>query len=239
MPVLFPKPQQQDILLDEKTRLSPTVFRYKFHAAGAESTPFVPGQFLTFVISDTVRRSYSFASAPDSGASFELVVDLAPGGPGSQFFDKLQPGASPRVFSPLGRFTFDEDSTRTRVYVATGTGIAPFRAVLQHDARIGGGAVPPTHLYWGLRHEEDIYLTEELDGFSKLLPDFSYDIILSKPGDGWQGKRGHVTEHVLARTDLASADYYLCGNGGMIRELEAGLLAAGVPGAQIRKDAFF
>lgn len=238
MPVAFLPPAHADVRLDGKVRLSPTVFRYTFHSLSGMPVTFNPGQFLTFFISDTVRRSYSFASSPASGDTFELVVDLSPGGPGSHFFESIQPGATPHVMMPLGRFYFDDDSPRRRIFIATGTGIAPFRAVLSHIAA-AARATPPTHLYWGLRHEQDIYLADDLERFVRDIPGFSYDIVLSKPDASWPGKRGHVTEYVLREPDLPDADYYLCGNGSMIREVEAGLKAAQVPDTHIKKDAFF
>jgi len=108
------------------------------------------------------------------------------------------------------------------------------------------------HLFWGLRHEEDIYLQEELekltedrglkteDGVEKST-EFQYSIVLSQPKEDWAGDRGHVTEHVLefAKANRQDYDWYLCGNNQMIKEVEEGLKVLGVPPEQMKKDAYY
>jgi NAD(P)H-flavin reductase len=95
-------------------------------------------------------------------------------------------------------------------------------------------------VYWGQRHESDLYLREELEA-ACTAAGASLHIHLSRPSESWQGPRGRITQPILeALPDLHAPTFYLVGNGAMIRELKAGLVQRGVDRKrQIRTEAFF
>ena len=153
-------------------------------------------------------------------------------GPGSLYFLSKKVGDALQMLAPLGNFCI-EPTPRRKVFVATGTGIAPIRSMLLHAIQ-----TTPMTLYWGLRHETDIYWNKEFVDLAKQYPTFQYTLVLSKPETQWQGKTGHVTEYLADEGDLTDADYYLCGNKQMISDTKVLLLAHHVPDVQIKTEMF-
>lgn len=183
---------------------------------------FKAGQFISFEVvhpqsQRPVVRPYSIASPP-SRPDIDLVLNLVPGGPGSTYLFGLKEGDETRFTGPAGSFYLREDVSRTHLFVATGTGIAPLRSMLH--ALIERGGSRPVILYWGLRSLPDLYYQDELARLAGTHPNFSFITTLSRPESDWTGERGRVTrlveERIASVQDLA---VYLCGNGGMIKEV--------------------
>jgi len=224
------KPQEISAVVQEKKQLTKTVFQFTFLVDQPDFS-FTPGQYGTVIIDTTTRRQYSFASAPNELPTCTVVIDTTPQGPGSKYFENLKIGDSIRMLAPLGLFV-PKDSPRKKIYVATGTGIAPFRSMVRSGYQ--------GSLYWGLRFDEDIYWKEEFDALVGQLTGFEFYLCLSKPSPQWQGLTGHVTEKVMElEKNLQNCDFYLCGNSNMISELEKRLLEAKVPKEQIFLDRFY
>jgi NAD(P)H-flavin reductase len=183
---------------------------------------FKAGQFISFeVINPQIQRPvvrpYSIASSP-SRNDIDLVLNLVPGGPGSSYLFSLKEGDETRFTGPAGSFYLREDLSRAHLFVATGTGIAPLRSMLHALVERGGSR--PVILYWGVRSQRDLYYQDELTRLANAHPNFSFLTTLSRPESGWAGERGRVTrlveERIASVQDLA---VYLCGNGGMIKEV--------------------
>ncbi len=183
---------------------------------------FIAGQFVSFEIDrpgSAVRatRPYSIASSPTDAKNVQLLFNRVSGGPGSGFLFTLQPGDVTAFKGPVGSFTL-RDSARDILFVATGTGIAPIRSMLQ--ALAAAGSRRRMTLLWGLRAERDLYYQDELTGLRDRLPHFSFTTTLSQPGANWRGAAGRVVPLVVSEIDtVANLDVYLCGNGSMIREV--------------------
>lgn len=228
------KPSLYQATVSSVTKLSSHVYQYIFTIP----TPlqFAPGQYATFMVDIQTRRQYSFAAPETNPMQFQIVIDVTPMGPGSKFFLEKQVGDTVDVLAPLGTFHFDTPTTPI-VFIATGTGIVPFRTMIEEYLTSGGKQ--EMTLVWGLRHEEDIFWKNILDGWQESYPNFHYSIILSKPSDFWQGKTGHVTEHIQEEIpNLETHAFYLCGNRHMIRDVKTDLLAHQVPEGQIKTELF-
>lgn len=181
-----------------------------------------------------VNRTMSIASPPSMKSDLVMVHDVSPMGPGSKWTIGLKVGDTATVVAPTGGVLSLLPTEKKKVLIATGTGIAPFRSIL-FDARYANIV-----LYWGLRHEEDIYWKAEFDTLAKTQSHFSWHLILSKPTPTWQGEVGHVTEHVLSNEkDLMNSEFYLCGNKAMIEDVRMKLLEQNVPNEQIKSELFF
>jgi CDP-4-dehydro-6-deoxyglucose reductase len=189
-----PKPQRYTVKILKKEKLTDTVLLCTFRTITPDSLVFTPGQYASFIIDEKTRRQYSFCSAPKDPSRFEIAIDTSPMGPGSKFFLSINEGDQPVCIAPLGTFVFDVQSFRKKVLIATGTGIAPFRSMVI-DYLTRGGTDDIT-LYWGMRHESDLYWVGEFQELSVKYPNFRFILTLSKPLDSWQGKRGRVTAHV-------------------------------------------
>ena len=113
-------------------------------------------------------------------------------------------------------------------------------------------ALPDMVLYWGLRHEEDIFWQKEFEDLATKYPNFRFVLTLSQPPDawpasnalrsnaGWQGKRGRVGDHVFAdEQNLVGCDFYVCGSKEMVVDMTQQLLAKNVPKEQIKSERFY
>lgn len=227
-------PSQQSATLSKKTQLSRSVYEFTFQLTHPIS--FTPGQYATFIIDSQTRRQYSFAAPCTNPNEFEIIVDVTPMGPGSKFFLDKKVGDTINVLAPLGTFHLISPTTPV-VFIATGTGIVPFRTMIEEYLKSGGKE--NLTLLWGLRHEEDIFWKDILEGWQKLGKNFNYSIILSKPSSVWQGKIGHVTEHIQEEIQgFETHTFYLCGNRHMISDVKTDLLAHQVPEGQIQTEMF-
>ncbi len=199
---------------------------------------FVAGQTVMLFIAPGVNRSMSIASVPEEKNSILLAHDVGPMGPYSKWALAAKPGDTMSFMGPLGIFVLDRESPRRKVFVATGSGIAPFYPIAK-DYLTHGGTGEIT-LYWGVRHEEDLFWQKELEILTRHYPNFRLLLTLSQGSDTWQGKRGYVREHIFSQEQhLPDTDFYLCGNRDMVREMKEKLNFAGVPPTQIKFELFY
>ncbi len=181
---------------------------------------FAAGQFVSFHLAapgipHRITRAYSIASPPSQSASITLLFNLVPGGPGSSFLYALAPGAEVCFKGPAGTFTPRDAPDRDLLFVATGTGIAPFRSMLR--ARLERPGEGRILLVWGLRSERDLYYQDELHELARRHRRFSFVTTLSRPSPAWTGAAGRVQRVVEERVrSAAGLAAYLCGSSAMI-----------------------
>ena len=121
--------------------------------------------------------------------------------------------------------------------VATGTGLAPIKAML--EALMHDPDCPPVSLYWGMRRAEDLYLDHDIRSWGDGLYDFRYEPVLSRPNAGWQGRRGYVQDAIVADfDDLSEYAIYLCGSPPMIADCKRRFLAHGASADHIYAEGF-
>ncbi len=205
---------------------------------------FKPGQFLAFqedVPGVGIQRSpYCMFQPPAADRTIEMLIRVFPEGPLSHYLASMRPGTTLAFRGPSGRSMLpkDDDIDSELVMLATGVGISPLHSVIVHLLREGDRR--RIQLFWGLRLEEDICLTDDLDALSAAHPNFTYSISLSQPPEGWDGLRGRLTETVPPLLDsLGGKRYYLSGNGAMCEEMELALSGMGVDRSLIRQERFF
>lgn len=222
----------------KKEQVAEKVFFVTFRLVSPPTISFRAGQNMMLMIAPGINRTMSIASPPANNSELLMVHDISPMGPGSQWTAGLHIGDSATIVAPTGGALSLIDSPRKKVMIATGTGVAPFHAMILDY--LGGGGLAPLVLYWGLRYEHDVYWKEEFDAIQAAHPSFIWHQVLSKPADTWQGLRGHVTQYVPAmEKDLLTSEFYLCGNKAMIEEAGALLLARDVPKEQIKTELFY
>ena len=121
--------------------------------------------------------------------------------------------------------------------VATGTGIAPLKSIL--ESLLDDDDCPPVSLYWGMRTEADLYLDDVIRSWQGRLYEFRYVPVLSRGGPSWRGRRGHVQQAVIADLpDLSEHGIYLCGSPAMIDEAKNEFAAHGAQLDHLYVDAF-
>lgn len=199
--------------------------------------PYLAGQYLNVHLGDGSPRSFSMASAP-GGTQLDFHVRRVPGGRFTeQQLDQAQPGQVLEVEVPLGTFYLRKEDYRPLLMVATGTGIAPIRAIL--ESLLDDPDCPPVWLYWGMRTEADLWLAEEFAGWKDRLYDFQFIPVLSHEGDAWSGRRGFVQDAIAEDfDDLSEHAVYLCGVPEMVRQAKDRFIGLNASIDHIYADSF-
>ena len=184
------------------------------------------------------NRPYSIISPPEEDRVIKLCVNLVAGGPGSTTLHNLRLGDEISFLHPFGYFTINVEADSSLLFVATGTGIAPIRAMIEH--LLHQGIKRPIRLYWGLRSERDLYHQEEFSALSQKFPFFKIITSLSQPSSDWPGDKGRVTERLpKEKINIENLEAYLCGNMTMIREVRTMLLDKGMTKKAIHFEKFY
>jgi len=221
-------PPTFDARLVRARPLSPSVRELVFERLDGAPFLFEAGQWVSLVLplpGGELRRAYSIASPPDASPRFELAVTHVQTGPGSTYLHALEPGATLKVVGPQGFFTRPLEAAGPSLFVATGTGVVPFRSMIR--TAIAANAPAPLWLLFGVRHEADVLWRDELESLTAD-PRVRVELTLSKPGEGWTGRKGYVQEHVrelwkeLEALGQGTPHAYACGLErmvGAVREL--------------------
>jgi len=202
--------------------LSSNVRELTFEMDSTASFSFKPGQWVNLYLpsgdGEPIRRAYSIASSPRSDLRFDLAVTLVENGPMSTFLHAAEIGTKMRVSEAQGVFAL-EPVVRPLLFVATGTGVAPFRSMLHVLAH--SKPKQPVVLLFGIRTERDVLYGEEFEALAKEWPDFSFEPTLSRASDAWKGRRGHVQVHLeeAVRKLGADCDAYICGLTRMVHDV--------------------
>ncbi len=233
------RPETYTATVSSVTRMAGEFYVGRFTLAQPKEIEFHAGQYVIFTIGPPKgNHTLSIASPPSEKGGITVLQSVAPMGGGSRWLLGLKPGDRAQFLGPLGKFVLQRQSTRPKVFVATGCGMAPIRSMILDYGESGGAA--PVMLWWGMRHETDLFWQEELTGLAAKYPTFHYTMTLSRPMNTWQGKRGRVTEHVIGETpELGRSEFYLCGNRAMIVDMRRLLTDNGVAAEQIFTETFF
>ena len=209
---------------------APEVRRFWVEAPGPETFDFKAGQFITLDLPIGDKRlqrwrSYSIANAPDDSNQIELCIVRSGKGPATAYlFDEVRTGSILRFKGPDGAFFLPDTLDKDLVFICTGTGIAPFRSMIQ-DIYRRGKPHRNIHLIFGTRYENGILYRNELEELAREHSEFRFDVVLSR-AENWPGFKGHVHQVYLnqyadIRPDVA---FYLCGWSSMIDEAVANLM---------------
>lgn len=217
-------------------RLAPDVIRVILRLPPATAFPFLPGQYINIIGPEGIRRSYSLANAPAADNTLELHIRAVEGGRMSNYwFNQAEENDLLRLNGPLGTFFLRETTEQNLVFLATGTGIAPVKAILEALCRQPTEQQPASvTVLWGGRTSADHYIDlPGLPGNYKFVP------VLSRPVESWAGARGYVHEVLLQHTlDLSCTIVYACGSDAMIHSAQNALIEAGLPAKNFFADAF-
>lgn len=198
-------------------RLADDVMRVELQLPANESFRFRAGQYIDIVLADGARRSFSIANAPHVADMLELHVRKVEGGRfTAQVFSTLKARDILRCEGPFGDFWL-RDSAKPAVMVATGTGFAPLKGIIEHA--IHTGIQRQISLYWSARVPGDLYLDALVRNWEahRSLPGFRYVPLVTGEAPGWSGRRGRVTDAVLAdHADLSGVEVYACGLPAMV-----------------------
>jgi CDP-4-dehydro-6-deoxyglucose reductase len=219
---VFPKPRRRPAALAAASSLSPSVRLLVLRVTDGEPFDFVAGQWVDLELEHDgtlLKRPYSIASAPADEAhdQLEIAVTHVDGGPASSALHALPVGASLTLVGPSGLFTRDRvDPALPSIFVGTGTGVTPLRAMIRDELRRASEGGPITLLF-GCRTEADLLFRGEFEDLARRHPRFRYVPTLSRGDEAWTGRRGHVQSHLpelLAGTP--DAHVFVCGLTPMV-----------------------
>jgi len=224
-------------------RAAPDVMLLRLQLPANVAFKYRAGQYVEFILRDGARRSYSMANAPHTQADtpgIELHLRHMPGGKFTdQVFSAIKERDILRVEGPFGSFFLREDSDKPIVLLASGTGFAPIKAIIEQLRFIA--STRPAVLYWGARSRADLYL-HDWALQAAALPGLRYEPVLSEPTpeDGWTGRTGFVHQQVMADLpDLSGHEVYACGAPVMVESAKRDFLAqCGLPAEAFYADAF-
>lgn len=199
------------------------------------------GQYVEFILRDGARRSYSMANAPSHGPGVELHIRHMPGGRFTDLvFGSMKEKDILRIEGPMGSFFLREASSKPMVFLASGTGFAPLKALLEHMQHCG--ITRPVTLYWGGRRPADLYMDDWVRAQCAAMPHLRYVPVVSDalPEDAWQGRTGFVHRAVLEDfPDLSGHQVYACGAPIVVDSAKRDFCAqAGLPADEFFADAF-
>lgn len=236
--------------LHAKESIAPGIFQMHFTLAPGDSLEFKAGQYVILKVGD-VRRLYSISSPEYITDSFELTVEIVPGGIGSSFFDALQIGQQADFMGPAGFFTLRSNDV-PKIFMATGTGIAPMRSQIMTllEDPAGKRTQAPLHLFWGTPNREHRYYYSDLTSLDTKHDNFRMHFChdQEKSADGLDavfcrlGRIDHLLNEDLGvsipREAIEKYEFYLCARQQIVQSLTTFLKSIGVTDDRIFHDKF-
>ena len=225
-------------------KVSSDVMRIFLQLPATELMQYHAGQYVEFLLRDGSRRAYSMANAPHTLAAdapkVELHIRHMPGGKFTDHvFGAMKEKDIQRVEGPQGSFYLREESDKPIVLLASGTGFAPIKALIEHMQH--KGITRPTRLYWGGRRPADLYMHDWVLAQLPLMPHLQYIPVVSDalPEDAWSGRTGFVHAAVLQDTSsLATYQVYACGAPIVVDSAKRDYVASGLPEDDFFADSF-
>ena len=208
---------------------SPTTKR--FWVEVEETVEFIPGQFVTMDLPISDKRlkrwrSYSIVNDPNGSNILEFcIVNLEGGAASKYFFEEVDIHTPIKFKGPSGTFTLPKEITEDLVMICTGTGVAPYRSMIQYLVNNSDIPHKNIHLIFGTRYEDGILYREEFENLALENKWFSYDVVLSRDKE-WKGFKGYVHDVYMKKytNNVTGKRFYLCGWTHMIDEAVANLL---------------
>jgi len=228
-------------------RPAPDVVVMSLQLPANQNLQYRAGQYVEFILqgkNSGARRSYSMANAPHllgSPPAIELHLRHMPGGKFTDHvFGAMKEKDILRVEGPFGSFFLREESDKPIVMLASGTGFAPIKAMLEH--LMHKAVSRPVVLYWGARQKRDLYLHDWALQAAADMPGLSYVPVLSEAtaDDAWTGRTGFVHRAVMQDLpDLSGHQVYACGSPIVVESAERDFVAlCGLPPDEFYADAF-
>jgi CDP-4-dehydro-6-deoxyglucose reductase len=206
-----------------------------------EKLQYRAGQYIEFLLKDGKRRSYSMANAPQLAEHVTLHIRHMAGGVFTDHvFNTMKERDILRFEGPLGTFFLREDSDKPMVLLASGTGFAPIKAIVEHVAH--EKIERPMVLYWGGRRPKDLYMHALCEEWARTIPNFRYVPVVSeaRPEDHWNGRVGYVHRAVMEDLpDLSGHQVYACGTPIMVESANKDFVTlCGLPEEEFYADSF-
>ena len=235
--------KKMPVRVNSLERASHDVMILKLQLPASDTFQYHAGQYVEFILRDGARRSYSMATAPhlqETQPGMELHIRHMPGGKFTDHvFGAMKEKEILRIEGPYGSFFLREDSDKPIVLLASGTGFAPIKALIEHMRH--KGITRPVTLYWGGRRPADLYQNAWVEAQCAAMPNLRYVPVVSdaQPEDNWTGRTGFVHQAVLQDfPSLSGHQVYACGAPIVVESAHRDYVAAGLPDEEFYADSF-
>jgi CDP-4-dehydro-6-deoxyglucose reductase, E3 len=222
--------------IDRMNLLAPDVMQLFLRLPPKHNFEYLSGQYIDVIAKKGIRRSYSIANAQQVSDKLELHVRQVSEGEMSHYwFHEAQENDLLRLDGPHGTFCVRDRDQKNIIFLATGTGIAPIKSILEDlNNNLEPIRSKIIYVYWGGRTPEDIYWQPVFEHL-----DIHFRPTLSRANEQWQGRRGYVQNAVLADAlDVADSVVYACGSDAMIHAARQLLMSQGLAPKNFFSDAF-
>jgi ferredoxin-NADP reductase len=235
-------------ILSKKSDETPKDLFLSFAPMDGNNIQFLPGMFMMIGGIDAAgrtfpKRAFSVASEPSSN-NIEILAIKEPHNKQSHFLD-AKIGDVFVIEGPYGKFTLDSFNSKL-LFVAGGTGYAPFRSALREILRKGSGAETDICLLWSLKRTEEIAMKEELSNLINNIKGLSATITITRADEStkpfetkpWKWEKGRINGDMLRRSipDASERTAYICGSNDFGKAVESALLSLNTPKERIKKD---
>ena len=199
------------------------------------------GQYVEFILRDGTRRSYSMANAPHRGPGLELHIRHMPGGKFTDHvFGVMKEKEILRIEGPFGSFFLREESDKPIILLASGTGFAPVKALIEHMQH--HGITRKVVLYWGARRPSDLYMQAWVQTQLVSMSTLTFVPVVSDAAqvDSWSGRTGFVHRAVMQDfPDMRPYQVYACGAPIVVESARTDFVAqCGLDAGEFFADAF-
>ncbi|MBI5428856.1 MAG: CDP-6-deoxy-delta-3,4-glucoseen reductase [Nitrosomonadales bacterium] len=216
-------------------KLAPDVMVLSLKLPANERLQFLAGQYIDVLLKDQKPRSFSLANAPHDDGFLELHIRNIAGGVFTEHvFNEMRERDLLRFKGPLGTFFLREDNDKPIIFVASGTGFAPIKAIIEHALFVG--IKRPMHFYWGGRKLADLYMLDKAGEWERSGIRFTPVLSEALPEDNWAGRTGFVHLAVMEDyPDLSGHEVYVCGAPVVVEAAHRDFTAQ----RKLPEDAFF
>lgn len=223
--------------IDALNKLSDTAWSFSLKLDDRGSLAFLPGQYVNILVPGTdQKRSYSFSSPPKNEEVSFLVRNTPAGALTTYLRTKAEVGAAMSFTGPLGSF-YLRDARRPLLFLAGGTGLAPFLAMLgsiEADDR----DPHPIHLIYGVTNDADLVEVDKLEAFARTIPHFSFECCVAEEASSYP-RKGYVTHHMRPEhLHGGDVDVYLCGPPAMVDAVRSDMAKRGITPANFYFEKF-
>jgi len=221
--------------VDKMEKPAPDVMVLSLKLPANERLQFLAGQYIDVLLKDQKPRSFSLANAPHDDGLLELHIRNIVGGVFTEHvFNEMKERDLLRFKGPLGTFFLREDSDKPIIFVASGTGFAPIKAIIEHA--LYTGIKRTMHFYWGGRKLADLYMLDKARQWESRGIRFTPVLSDALPEDAWRGRSGFVHQAVLDDyPDLSGYEVYVCGAPVVVEAAHRDFTAQ----RKLPNDAFF
>jgi NAD(P)H-flavin reductase len=230
--------------LKSRKKVAEIVYEFSFELIQPEKLDFKAGQYISIDIGEGRRRQYSISTSPEfSKTTFNLLVNTAPDGPGCNYLKSLKIDDIINFIGQIGLFILPVKLSDNLFFIATGTGIAPLKSMIDSLISTNNTEDKNIRLYFGTKHYENVLYEKYFLGLlnNGKITDYKIYFSCEEKLEKSYYRNGYVTKF-LSEIDgelLKDAQYFICGNGNMIKSTEQKLLDKGISSKQIFYERYY